>query len=615
MGKTFAGEILSWEEIQEVKEYIKEHGIAQFIHKYNAFKSIKNDPMLWGDEMEYTLVHINHEQQRARLNLIGPELLEVLENQEAQAQAAGKRFLMHWDPEYASYMIEGTSDLPYSAGVKGLLEAEQCMIVRRAKLHSTSPSNTIPITMTAFPLMGVEDFLEPAVTSHSNKLTLSDSIPDALVTAKNRYIAFTQAITDRSGVRPKLSFPVFKDTNTKEESINLDCVAFGLGVCCLQITMQASDLEDARILYDQFVALAPVMLSLSSCTAIIKGHLVDTDARWTMLTSCADDRTHEERNVPLPEGSPTNSKPCTNYKVIYGKETDGLVTHIPKGRWNSVSWYLHSDRNVNKLEYNDSPLVIDTRIKDLLLKSGQIDDVMATHISHLFIRDPLIAYKDHIEVDDTQFDDHFENIQSSNWQTVRFKPPPVQAPGSPYIGWRVEFRPLEIQLTDEENAALSAVVVLIARAIRHFGLRFYIPISKVDENMKYAEKRDAVRQERFWWRNNIMGEKKEGEEEWRQMSVDEIMNGNKDKGVKGLMDYVEEYLDQEEGEMADKKRVKEYIQIVRKRASGEYMTNARWIRDFVMRHEDYKHDSVVSPKIAYDMMMKCDSMASPAGCF
>ena len=32
--------------------------------------------------------------------------------------------------------------------------------------------------------------------------------------------------------------------------------------------------------------------------------------------------------------------------------------------------------------------------------------------------------------------DHFENIQSTNWQTMRFKPPP---PGDK-IGWRVEFR-------------------------------------------------------------------------------------------------------------------------------------------------------------------------------
>ena len=44
---------------------------------------------------------------------------------------------------------------------------------------------------------------------------------------------------------------------------------------------------------------------------------------------------------------------------------------------------------------------------------------------------------------------------------MRFKPPP---PGSP-IGWRVEFRPMEVQLTDFENAAFAVFIVLLTRAI------------------------------------------------------------------------------------------------------------------------------------------------------
>lgn len=33
-----------------------------------------------------------------------------------------------------------------------------------------------------------------------------------------------------------------------------------------------------------------------------------------------------------------------------------------------------------------------------------------------------------------------QNIQSTNWQTMRFKPPPPNS----NIGWRVEFRPMEV---------------------------------------------------------------------------------------------------------------------------------------------------------------------------
>ena len=67
-----------------------------------------------------------------------------------------------------------------------------------------------------------------------------------------------------------------------------------------------------------------------------------------------------------------------------------------------------------------------------------------------------------------------------------------------YLGWRIEFRPYEIQLTDFENAAYAIFVVLLARAILAMGDNFYIPLSYVEENMIRAEKVDAVLNEKFW---------------------------------------------------------------------------------------------------------------------
>ena len=58
---------------------------------------------------------------------------------------------------------------------------------------------------------------------------------------------------------------------------------------------------------------------------------------------------------------------------------------------------------------------------------------------------------------------------------MRFKPPPPNSP----IGWRVEFRSMEVQLTDFENAAFTVFIVLLTRAILSFNLNLYIPITKV----------------------------------------------------------------------------------------------------------------------------------------
>jgi Glutamate-cysteine ligase len=44
---------------------------------------------------------------------------------------------------------------------------------------------------------------------------------------------------------------------------------------------------------------------------------------------------------------------------------------------------------------------------------------------------------------------------------------------------RTEFRSMEVQLTDLENAAFTVFVVLVTRVILAFDLNLYIPLSKV----------------------------------------------------------------------------------------------------------------------------------------
>lgn len=81
---------------------------------------------------------------------------------------------------------------------------------------------------------------------------------------------------------------------------------------------------------------------------------------------------------------------------------------------------------------------------------------------------------------------------------------------------------MEVQLTDFENAAFSIFIVLLSRAILTFGLNFYMPISKVrtssitftftesalqvDVNMERAQKRDAARQGKFYFRKSVFPE-------------------------------------------------------------------------------------------------------------
>jgi glutamate--cysteine ligase catalytic subunit len=84
---------------------------------------------------------------------------------------------------------------------------------------------------------------------------------------------------------------------------------------------------------------------------------------------------------------------------------------------------------------------------------------------------------------------HFENLQSTSWNSLRLKPPPTH---TSCIGWRVEFRPMDIQLTDFENTTLIVLLGMLVNVINHFNLDFIIPISLSDENMRRAHFRNAA---------------------------------------------------------------------------------------------------------------------------
>lgn len=96
-------------------------------------------------------------------------------------------------------------------------------------------------------------------------------------------------------------------------------------------------------------------------------------------------------------------------------------------------------------------------------------------------------------------------------------------------GWRVEFRPMEVQLTDIENAACCIFVVLYIRAALTLGVDMLVPMSKVEESMGRAQKRDAVRKERIWFCDVSVSDISERGDFsapiTRELSVDEIVNG------------------------------------------------------------------------------------------
>ena len=64
---------------------------------------------------------------------------------------------------------------------------------------------------------------------------------------------------------------------------------------------------------------------------------------------------------------------------------------------------------LNFYRYNDIDLVYDKEIYDQL-REKDVDELLAQHIAHLFIRDSISLFSEKIEQDDTRELDHFEVI-------------------------------------------------------------------------------------------------------------------------------------------------------------------------------------------------------------
>jgi glutamate--cysteine ligase catalytic subunit len=56
-----------------------------------------------------------------------------------------------------------------------------------------------------------------------------------------------------------------------------------------------------------------------------------------------------------------------------------------------------------------------------------------------------------------------------------------------------------------------------------------------------------------------------------------------------------------------------YLDLIRKRADGTLWTGAKWLREFVRSHPEYKFDSEVSEKIVYDMFKAVEEVGKAEG--
>ena len=435
MGFLTIGHTLDWEASKVHISYVKHHGLVQFMNMYNAAKERKTEIFKWGDEVEYQL--LVNEGGVTRLCLRGPEILDSLNKLKADiiAQQGAEAWNTAFLPEYGAHMIEATPGTPYGGDTADLIEVEKNMRLRRKTITRVLNSNELLMSITVFPRMGTPHCTSPDYPPNG-PVALSQYMPDEIINPHPRFATLTRNIRTRRGSKVNVLMPLFIDTNTRSmlntlgdaasaagiryvspvtdgketaqiPMVHADAMCFGMGNCCLQVTFQATSLDEARLLYDHLAVLSPILMALTASTPLFHGYILDSDVRWNTLVQACDCRMPAERGETSLEG------------VVNGAGVSAL--RLMKSRYSSIDCFLARDAKFRE-SYNDVPIAVDEQALTTLIAAG-IDPAVAQHVAHLWVRDPLVVYEEKVIIDDSTMIDHFENIQSTNWNNVRFKPP------------------------------------------------------------------------------------------------------------------------------------------------------------------------------------------------
>ncbi|KAL4938775.1 glutamate-cysteine ligase-domain-containing protein [Aspergillus oleicola] len=595
----------TWEEIQPYLSSLREQTLKQLLALWSKYKDVDRFEPLWGDEAEYTLVHFDESNKRATLALRQQDLLGKWAEIQNSNRDSNDGFQLQ--PECLLYMVEMAADPPFGPALRGILQVEDNLVRRRKAIQSLLGNDEAVLSIPVFPRLGtVEPFTQPPIEAQSNsELSTTSSSPssvdfDPLFSKCKRFQCFAKNIRRRSGREFGINLPLCQSIpdQAEQKGLYLEGLGFAMGVCGLQVTLQAKNLHEACLLHDQFSVLGPLMLAMTAATPAYKGVLANTDARWDIFRFLNDDRTAEERNADdLLEQHNIDAKLRSGLSPIYVSDEGASYQSYLPSRPSDTQEELH--------------------------RHG-VNPNLAAHLSHFCQWDPLLLETDHINAHGPDDMYHFSTLYRSSWPHVRLK-----FPEGDNAGWRVEFRPMEVQLTDFENAAFIVFIVLLRHALEYFGVRLYIPMRCVVENMQTAVKRDAAISESFWFHahrgcENLMTRRDSGidvgeEDEKlnsRLCSLKEVFCGSNQTGntwtqsqFPGFIPLIKNYLSEIDISHAELGVILRYLDFIDGRASGMILTNARWMRREIRLHPSYRGDGLVTQEACYDVCKKIEHLA------
>eukprot|EP01031_Cornospumella_fuschlensis_P039129 gene39129-47606_t len=256
------GTPLPWIKSKPYLNYIRLTGAKQFLEHYKRCEGFTSDGFFWGDEIEYGLFQ-RSPGGRFDLFMNATILRENLAN--AERTYIDLPIGCEWQPEYGSWMIESVPRNPYGNTLGDLLNVEKSLLLRRKRMHymfnrSSKHNNEdissseakgkaiIAPSISCFPMLGVKGY------GHAQNVLgdvcMSNYVSDAVINPHPRFGTLTRNIRERRGRRVNITLGVDAGEDAAPQHEHMDAMAFGMGSCCLQVTMQCDSEESSRFLSD-----------------------------------------------------------------------------------------------------------------------------------------------------------------------------------------------------------------------------------------------------------------------------------------------------------------------------------------------------------------------------
>lgn len=172
---------------------------------------------------------------------------------------------------------------------------------------------------------------------------------------------------------------------------------------------------------------------------------------------------------------------------------------------------------------------------------------------------------------------------------------------------------MDIQLTDFENTCLIVTLGLITNVINHFNVDFIIPITMADENMKRAHFRNAIIDQKFWFKTNclkdlenyhqsdlaasnyIRSQASDNQEQvFEELYIHEILEGKPESNFPGMFTLIRKFMEVQKYNTEHQEQIEKILDFLMARAKGEVPTGAKFIREYILNHPLYKNDSKIS---------------------